>query len=268
MQLVLDAVIDYLPSPKDKPDTIAIDPETDEEVVRLGVEAVEREGLVGQLQRGLLAGQMALGLHQGDHRPAHDAHHFPVGQQRQIHGLARNGRVAAGQGRRAANAADFMFPGAEAPAAGAQPAQVFHRVAPAGELPVEHGRQMLVLDHVIAGAKIAVGQRRFGAGRGVEFQPAQGPFEGRLGAADGVDQAPVFGHPGLRRRAVGQGQKVEGRDRRPHRVQLGQLAAQLEKQGIPLVGGEIAPHQRPGRGRTAGFAHEIEILAQLAGIPV
>ena len=34
VQLVLDAVIDYLPSPKDKPDTIAIDPETDEEVVR------------------------------------------------------------------------------------------------------------------------------------------------------------------------------------------------------------------------------------------
>ncbi len=34
VQLILDAVIDYLPSPKDKPDTIAIDPRTDEEVIR------------------------------------------------------------------------------------------------------------------------------------------------------------------------------------------------------------------------------------------
>ena len=69
------------------------------------------------------------------------------------------GRLVAGpQVLALAEAADRLVDHAEAPGGGADPAQVLHRIADVGDLPVEHGAHAVRADDQVAVAKVAVHQ--------------------------------------------------------------------------------------------------------------
>ena len=76
----------------------------------------------------------------------------------------------------------------EAPALRAEPPDIQHRVAPGRELPVEHGSKAARVDHVVAGAKIAMDESHGLYGRGVEFRPAKSPFDRRPQLAERVER--------------------------------------------------------------------------------
>ena len=59
VQLVLDAVVDYLPSPADLPDTEGTDPKTDEEIKRAPTDEDPFSALVFKLQDDKFVGQLA-----------------------------------------------------------------------------------------------------------------------------------------------------------------------------------------------------------------
>src|SRR3546814_15153218 len=71
-----------------------------------------------------------------------------------------------------------------APAGGAEPSDVAHRVAPVSELPVQNAGQPLPVDHVVAGAEILVQQHRPLRQRGVQLAPAQPPLQSQEAAAE------------------------------------------------------------------------------------
>src|SRR3546814_21087382 len=56
------------------------------------------------------------------------------------------------------DAAGLLLAGTEAPALGAEPADVLVRIAPAGEFPIEDRRQAGFVDHVVAGAEVVMRQ--------------------------------------------------------------------------------------------------------------
>src|SRR3954470_13185969 len=93
----------------------------------------------GQFERRLQAGQMAVPLLEGDHSPAQMGDGLPVADRLVVDLDTALGLVPPVKrpARRDAARPQLRLP--EAPALGAKPADVRHRIAPPGELPVENG---------------------------------------------------------------------------------------------------------------------------------
>src|SRR4051812_22993455 len=95
----------------------------------------------GQLERSLAAGEMPLRLLQREDGPAHGPQHLPIGHPDRLDGAFRGALVAAVEGGAAAAPAGLARRRAEAPAFGAEPADILVRLAPSGEFPVEDRRE-------------------------------------------------------------------------------------------------------------------------------
>src|ERR1019366_8522542 len=102
------------------------------------------------------------GHHRGAHHPpAHGAEHLPEQRVVAFHRRAAGRLIAGPEILALAEAADRLVDHAEAPGIGADPAQVLHRVADMGDLPVEHGADAVGADHQIAVPEIAMHQLHF-----------------------------------------------------------------------------------------------------------
>ena len=77
------------------------------------------------------------------------------------------------------DAAGLAVEPGKTPALAAEPADILVRIAPAGELPIEDAGQLGAVQHVVAGAEIAVAQHRVSGSRQMGFEPANAPFEHR-----------------------------------------------------------------------------------------
>src|SRR3546814_14561014 len=97
-------------------------------------------------------------LLQGDDRPAHMGEDLPIMDLFGIDAAAGFFAVAAIEMDTVGDAAGLLLPGTEAPALGAEPADVLVRIAPAGEFPIEDRRQAGFVDHVVAGAEVVMRQ--------------------------------------------------------------------------------------------------------------
>src|SRR6187402_1524934 len=89
------------------------------------------------------------------------------------------------------DAADDKMILAKAPAFGADPRQIFERIAPCCEFPVEQTRDRIVLDQIITGAEIAVNESGFFLQRCAPLAPAQSPFKHRMRFVQGVEISTV-----------------------------------------------------------------------------
>ena len=164
------------------------------------------------------------------------------------------------------DAAGLQRIGAEAPASGAEPGDILHRVGPAGELPVEDARQAAVLHHVVAGAEIVVAEDDLAGLHGMRLQPAQAPFDDRVRHRLGIEEAAVerdARRRRVRRRRAEEGERVVGRR---DSVQPRELAAEPfgERRVRALADDPVAE-------RYAGHAaHQIERGAddaRIVGLP-
>src|SRR5947208_15325858 len=119
-------------------------------------------------------------LHHADDRPLAVPEHLPPAHRRRVDGRAAGARVGGEELLALAEAADRLRVRAEAPRAHAEPAQILHRIADVGELPVEHGAQALGTEDDVADAEVAVHQG-LGAWRGRRGrEPAERQLERRV----------------------------------------------------------------------------------------
>ena len=135
---------------------------------------------------------MTLRLLQCDDGPADMCHDLPVYERFRRHGATRSLVVGDEKVVSFGDAAAGQVLTREAPAFGENPAYIFQRIAESGEFPVEHAGQMPFVHEVIAGAVIAVDERRFLFDRRVEFAPAQSPFEGSVRFRQLIEIVPVM----------------------------------------------------------------------------
>ena len=173
---------------------------------------------------------------------------------------------------------------AEAPGADADPAQVFHRIAQVGDLPVQHRAQALFADDDIAVAEVGVDQARDRrVGRQARAQGLERQGEHRLGPAGRLVPRvqllqPSAGGGQAQGRQARRIDRVDGGHRPPalggqHLARLGEarFAHDPPAQGLALdeAGDEAAPgavlggkdvmHHRLGRPRFAGQAHQLRL---------
>ena len=108
----------------------------------------------------------------------------------------------------------------EAPGLHAEPAQVLHRVAHVGQLPVDDRRQARLVDDQVAEPEVPVHDGRPDRRRPVGLQPAEPQLEGGMGLADGVEDLAGTARPGRWPRG-------RARSTGSSRVQRGQRLPQL-----------------------------------------
>src|SRR5213078_1015541 len=119
-------------------------------------------------------------LHHADDRPLPVPEHLPPARRGRVDGRAAGARVGGEELLALAEAADRLRVRAEAPRAHAEPAQVLHRIADVGELPVEDGAQALGTEDDVADAEVAV-HEGLGARRGRRSrEPAERQLERRV----------------------------------------------------------------------------------------
>ena len=126
------------------------------------------------------ADQIAVALLQGDHRPAHIREDFPEEHPLGIEPAARGGLIGVVEWRAVGDAAGFAVEPGKAPALAAEPADILVRIAPAGELPIEDAGELWPIQHVVAGAEIAVAQHRRQRLRQMRFDERAVPADHRL----------------------------------------------------------------------------------------
>src|ERR1700690_665339 len=90
------------------------------------------------------------------------------------------GPVSAIENLARGDAASFQLVLAVAPAAGAEPADIGHWIAPGAELPIQDGGQPVCIDHVVTAAVILMDQDDLAWTGCVALGPAQAPFEHRV----------------------------------------------------------------------------------------
>src|SRR5690349_3460379 len=90
-----------------------------------------------EIKRRFLAGSVALALLERDDRPADRRHRFPIAHACIIDRLTGAFFIAGIESRAGADAAGLALDRAEAPAAGAEPAEILVGIAPAGKLEIE-----------------------------------------------------------------------------------------------------------------------------------
>jgi hypothetical protein len=115
---------------------------------------------------------MALALLERDDRPADMRHDLPIPERRGIDGAARAGFVFPKKIFGIRDAPDHILMLPEAPAFGENPTDVFERVAPCDELPVEHAGNRPLVDEIVTGAVITVYESRLLPGRRIALAPA------------------------------------------------------------------------------------------------
>src|SRR5579863_9584754 len=120
---------------------------------------------------------MTIHLLERDHGPTQMGHDFPVMYRVRIDPPARCGLVSPIEILPRRNATGLQRVSAVAPAFGAEPADVGHGLAPAGELPIEDAGQAGLVHHVVAAAEVLVDEDYFAGERSLALDPAQAPFE-------------------------------------------------------------------------------------------
>src|SRR4029453_18415085 len=157
---------------------------------------------VGQLDLGLArppaqarqldvlhAAEERLSLHDGDDAPLEVAEHLPPACPFGADRVAA-GALVGGEETLAVAQAARRGCGTEAPRADAEPADVLHRVADVGELPVDYGAQPVGTDDDVADAVVAVHDRAPGRARDAGAEPAEREFERGVGmGGDGAGGA-------------------------------------------------------------------------------
>src|SRR5437762_6076007 len=123
--------------------------------------------------------QVAVALLQRDDRPADIRENFPEPDAIGIEAAARCALVTTVELRALGDAAGLAVESGKPPAFAAEPADILVRIAPAGEFPIENAGQLSAVQHVVAGAKIAMAQHWPERRRDVGFEPADCPFEDR-----------------------------------------------------------------------------------------
>src|SRR5882672_8359344 len=114
----------------------------------------------GEAEALLAADPVAVALLQGDDRPADIGEDFPEPYPLRVEPPPRLGLIAPVKINTIGNAADLAVEPGEAPTLAAQPTDILIGVAPTGEFPVEDAGQFGAIQHVIAGAEIAMAQHR------------------------------------------------------------------------------------------------------------
>ena len=148
----------------------------------------------GELHRAGRPAQVAPRLHDADHAPLERAERLPPAQGLEVD------RPAAGRlvGRRqllAGGHAAGRQRRAEPPRPHAEPAEVLHRVAEVGQLPVEDRPQAVGADEEVAEAEVAVDDPRLVRARGRFASSQRKPeLEGRVGLAEPVEHVAVLRH--------------------------------------------------------------------------
>ena len=89
--------------------------------------------------------RVALRLVGSDARPSGYGRRFPTTHARHVHGAAAASLVARIERLAGADAARLQIRAPEAPAFRAEPAEIGHRVAPAGDFPIEDRRHALIV---------------------------------------------------------------------------------------------------------------------------
>ena len=187
-------------------------------------------------------------------------------------GLAAGAGIAGQQRIERAKTTDRPLHLAEAPGRDADPAQVSHRVAQVGQLPIEHADQRATrrhqVDHQVAVAEITMHQPGHTVGRGVLVEPAQRQLEHRpRRAMAGMPLAQVR-HLGPR---LGHAQGRQTGQRQ--RVDAGQRLATLAHQGVALGIGDAptqgfsgqALHHEARAQAVAGLQHQHHFRHRHAG---
>src|SRR5690606_34290446 len=92
---------------------------------------------------------MTLRLLQRDHRPADMGHYLPIVDGTRIDPATGGCLVTVIERCPRRDAAGFLVVRAEAPASGAEPSDIRHRIAPGAELPIEDGRQAAFVHEIV-----------------------------------------------------------------------------------------------------------------------
>ena len=116
--------------------------------------------------------------------------------------------VAAIEIRPRRDAARLQLFGAEAPASGAEPADIGHGIAPGGELPIENPGEARRVHHVVAAAEILMDQHDLAGGRRRSAPAAQAPFQHRMSPLPAVEMGAQPGDRGQARGCLAAGQGI------------------------------------------------------------
>src|SRR5215471_14348033 len=123
--------------------------------------------------------QIAVALLQRDDGPAYACQHLPEEDALSVYRPARFPFVTTIEGCAVGDSSGLAIEPREAPTLAAKPTDVFVRVAPAGELPIQNAGQIGAVEHVVAGAIIVMAEHRLNRRRKMRLDPTDAPFEDR-----------------------------------------------------------------------------------------
>src|SRR5262245_15559655 len=124
-----------------------------------------------QVEISLSPDHVSVALLQCNNRPPDTCQHLPEEDAVRIYRTSGLVFVAAVERAATGDPPGFTVEPRKTPALGAEPADILVRVTPAGELPIENSSEPGAVEHVIAGAEIAVAQHRVDRRQKVRFEP-------------------------------------------------------------------------------------------------
>ena len=223
-----------------------------------------------------------MGLHHADHAPAQRPGELPAAQLLGRDAYARVARVRVQQLLARAEPRRGQVGPREAPGGHAHPAEILDRVAEVRQLPVEHARDALAVDHQVAHPEVPVNERP-ARRRPVGAQRAEGELEHRMRLAEVVVHRPQLrerllgrrcerllgGHPVHRRerprKVVQQRRRVPGGHDLARVARARERHKQRPRRAEDLILAPVRDHARHRHARCLRGLEQGRLAGRLAG---